>query len=348
MRAAIATKTANSSKVARMNRRRFIAGSMSAGVLAGSPIEWARAATAQPDAPVIGLLDGACGFRLLAEVSRGLEEEGLFQVRHYRFEYSRWIGAEFQVGQLAKHAAELVRRQVALIFAFSSKAALAAKTVTDTTPIIFLADDPTASGLVSNPERPGGNLTGVACRVSGLTGKRIEIARDLVPAATRVTLVTDPTNAPAHEVEIGEAHATAGMLGLALSIVEWTGQRSIDADIEALAQDGKTLLVFGTGVPFLVRYPILSFLAARDGIPAIHAYRTAVEDGGLASLGTRRTDGAYQMGRHAARILKGDKPADLPVRQIIRSELVINLATARSLGLRIASALLACADEVIE
>ena len=201
---------------------------------------------------------------------------------------------------------------------------------------------------MSNPDRPGGNLTGVACQVSGLTAKRIEIVRALAPAANLLAVVTDPTNAPAHEVEIREAQAAAATLGLQLSIIEWTGERSIDADIEALVHDGKTLLVAGTGVPFLVRYPILSYLAARDRVPAIHAYRTAVEDGGLASLGSRRSDGAHQMGRYAARVLKGDGPADLPVRQIISSELVLNLSTARSLGLEFPSALLACADDVIE
>ena len=328
-----------------MNRRNFIAGSMSAGLLAGSAI---GPATAQPNLPVIGLLDGACGYRLLDAISRGLEEQGFVQGRHYRFEYSRWIGAEFGVDQIARHAAEFVRRQVALIFAFSSKAALAAKAVTDTTPIVFLADDPLPIGLVDNPARPGGNLTGVACPVSGLTKKRIEIVRDLVPVANRVVLVTDPSNAPVHDVEIREAQAAAGARGLQLSIVDWTGERSIDADIAALANDGRTGLIFGTGVPFLVRYAILSYLAAREKFPAIHAYRAAVEDGGLMSLGLRRSDGAYQMGLSAARILKGEKPADLPVRQVARSEFVINPGVARSLGLQISPALLACADEVIE
>ncbi len=328
-----------------MNRRNFIAGSMSAGLLAGSAI---GPATAQPDVPVIGLLDGACGYRLLDAISRGLEQQGFVQGRHYRFEYSRWIGAEFEVEQIARHAAEFVSRQVALIFAFSSKAALAAKAVTDTTPIVFLADDLLPIGLVDNPARPGGNLTGVACPVSGLTKKRIEIVRDLVPVAIRAVLVTDPSNAPVHDVEIREAQAAAGARGLELSIVDWTGERSIDADIAALANDGRTGLIFGTGVPFLVRYAILSYLAAREKFPAIHAYRAAVEDGGLISLGMRRSDGAYQMGLSAARILKGDMPADLPVRQVARSEFVINPGVARSLGLQISPALLACADEVIE
>ena len=331
-----------------MNRRNFIKGSMSAGLLAGPAIDWARAATVQPDIPVFGLLDGACGHRLGPAISRGLEEQGLIAGKHYRFEYSRWIGSEFGMDRMARHAAELVRRRVALIFAFSDKAALAAKAVTDTTSIVFLADDPLANGLVNDLDRPGGNLTGAACPVSGLTGKRIEIVRELVPATDRVVLVTDPTNAPVHDIETREAQAAAGARGLQLSMVDWTGERSIDADIAAVADDGQAALVFGAGVPFLVRYAILSYLAARDRIPAVHAYRTAVEDGGLASLGTRRSDGAYQMGLSAARILKGEKPADLPVRQIASSEFVINPGVARSLGFQIPAALLACADEVIE
>lgn len=327
-----------------MNRRDFIAGSMSAGLLATSAV----GAFAHESAPVIGLLDGACGHRLLDGINRGLEEAGLVAGKDFRFEYSRWIGAEFEVDQIARHAAEFVRRQVALIIAFSNTAALAAKAAANITPILFLADDLAdhsfAAGLVDG----AGNLTGVACLVSGLTRKRIEIAREMVPAANHVAFVTDPTNAPAHDIEIREAQAAAAAFNLQLSIVGWTGERSIDADIAALANDGKTLLVLGTGVPFLVRYAILSYLAARDRIPAIHAYRTAVEDGGLASVGACRAEGAHQMGVYAARILKGGEPRDLPVRQITGSELVINRGVARSLGLQMSSALLARADEVID
>jgi putative ABC transport system substrate-binding protein len=331
-----------------MNRRNLIAGSMRAGLLAGSAVGGMRAATAQQNAPVIGLLNGACGYRLISQVSRGLEQEGFAQVSHYRFEYSRWIGSEFGVDQIARHAAEFVKRQVALILAFSDKAALAAKSVTDSIPIVFLADDPKATGLVDDPARPGGNLTGVASGVLGLTGKRIEIVREMVPAANLVVLVTDPSNAAVHDVEIREAQASTAKLGLRLSIIAWTGERSIDADIAALANDGRTLLVFGAGLPFLVRFALLSYLAARDRLPAIHAYRAAVEDGGLASAGARRSDGAYRTGLYAARILKGDKPADLPVRQITGSEVVVNLGVAKSIGLRIPPALVAGADEVIE
>lgn len=330
-----------------MNRRNFVAGSMSAGLLTGSAVGWTRAATAPQNAPVMGLLDSAWDYRLLPDVHRGLEENGLVEGKHFKFEHSGWRG-EYQPDQLANYAAELVRRQVAMIFAFSTKAALAAKTVTSTTPIIFLADDPRAIGLVNNLDRPGGNLTGVDCLVSGLTRKRIEIVRQLAPAARLVALVTDPTNAPAHDLEIREAQAAATAFGLQLSIVAWSGERSIDADIAALAPEGKTLLVFGEGMAFVSRRALLSYLAVRDGIPAIHAYRAAAEEGGLASFGARLADGGYQMGLCAARVLRGDKPANLPVRQITRSEMVLNLSTARSLGIQIPSAFLARSDEVID
>ncbi len=327
-----------------MDRRDFVAGAMSAGLMPGLTAGSIRAATA----PVMGLLDSAWDYRLFPDVHRALQENALVQGRDFRFEQSGWRGSEYQVDQLARYAADLVRRQVALILAFSTRAALAAKTVASTTPIVFLADDPVGAGLVNDLERPGGNLTGVALRVSGLTRKRIEIVRQLLPAATRVTLVTDPTNVPAHEVEVREAQAAAAALELALSIIAWSGERSIDADIAALAHDGRTLLAFGEGMPFASRGALLGYLAARGGLPAIHAYRAAVEEGGLASFGARLADGGYLMGLQAARILKGDEPAGLPIRQITRSELVLNLSAARSLGIRIPSAFLAHADEVVD
>jgi putative ABC transport system substrate-binding protein len=330
-----------------MNRRNLIVGSISAGCLAGSAVGRMCAATALQNLPVMGLLDSAWDYRLLPDVHRGLGENGFVEGKHFKFERSGWRG-ESRMDQLARYAGELVRRQVAMILAFSNKAALAAKTVTSTTPIVFLADDPQAIGLVNNPDQPGGNLAGVDCLIPGLTRKRIEIVRQLAPAANCVALVTDPTNAPAHEVEIREAEAAATALGLQLSIVAWDGERSIDADIAALAHDGKTLLVFGEGIPFVASRALLSYLAARDKIPAIHAYRAAVEEGGLTSLGVRLADGGYQMGLCAARVLNGDKPANLPVRQIVRSELLLNLSTARSLGIQIPSAFLARADEVID
>jgi putative ABC transport system substrate-binding protein len=330
-----------------MNRRTFVARSMSAGLLAAASVGRTCAATAELNLPVIGLLDSAWNYRLGPDLRRGLEENGFVDGRHFTFEQSGWRG-ETQADRLAKYAADLVRRQVAMILAFSGKAALAAKTVTTSTPIIFLADDPLGAGLVDNLEQPGRNLTGVDCLVSGLTRKRIEIARQLLPAANLVALVTDPANAPAHEVEIREAKAAAGAFDLQLATIAWSGERSIDADIAALASGGSTLLVFGEGMPFASSRALLSFLAARERIPAVHAYRAAVEEGGLSSFGARLADGGYQMGLQAARVLRGDKPANLPVRQITRSDLVLNLSTARSLGIQISSAFLAHADEVID
>jgi putative ABC transport system substrate-binding protein len=330
-----------------MNRRKFIGGSASAAVLAVCDRGWLGAARAQPqDLPGIGFLDGVWG-RLNAEVSRGLRENG---IKAFKAEFSGWIGkrSQFQADEMASYAAELVKRRVAMILAFSTKAALAAKTVTNTTPIIFLADDPVATGLVDSLNRPGGNLTGAAGAVSGLIARRIEIIRELVPATNAVVLVTDPSNQPVHETEIREAQAGAKALGLQLSIIAWTGEHDFEIELAALPRDRKAVLVFGAGLPFLVWDAHLDYLAARDEIPAIHGFREAAEQGALASFGTRFADGGHLMGVYAARVLKGEKPADLPVQQITRTELVINLWAAKSRGIQIPPTLLARADEVLE
>jgi putative ABC transport system substrate-binding protein len=297
--------------------------------------------------PVIGLLD-AVARRMAPEASNGLEKNGLVYGKDFTFERSGWSGrpSEYPADQLAKYAAKLVERQVALILAFSNKAAVAAKTVTGTTPIVFLADDPMAAGLVDCLMKPGGNLTGIANLDSKLTARRIKIARELVPAEDLVVLVTDPTNQPAHGIEIREAQAAAKALHLELSIVAW--EHSIEIELSALPRDRKAVLVFGGGLPFLVQDATLAYLAVRYGLPAIHGVRQAVEEGGLVSFGNRLADGWRQMGGCAARILGGDRPADLPVAKLTRTELVINVWPAKSLGLCIPPMLLACADEVIE
>ena len=329
-----------------MNRRNFIGGSASLGLLAGCGPGWLCAARAQQKLPLIGLLDGVWG-HLNAEVGRSLRENGFGKGR---FEFSGWTGkrSDFQADQMASYAAELVKRQVALILAFSTKAALAAKTVTDTTPIIFLADDPVAASLVDSLNRPGGNLTGAACPVSGLIARRIGILQELFPMKNLVILVSDPTNKPAHDIEIREAQAAAKALGLQLSIIAWTGEHDFEIEIAALPPDRKTVLVFGGGLPLFAWRDQLDYLAARYQIPAIHGFREAAEEGALASFGTRFADGGHLMGVYAARVLKGDRPADLPVQQITRTELVINLWKSKSLGLAIPPTLLARADEVIE
>jgi putative ABC transport system substrate-binding protein len=331
-----------------VNRRDFIGGSTSLGLLANGPFGWLCAARAQRrNLPVIGLLDGLWG-HLVADVNRALAVNDFIEGRDFIFLRSGWHGVEYQADQMAKYAAELVKRQVAVILAFSNKAALAAKMVTNTTPIIFLADRPLAIGLVDSMHRPGGNLTGAAGPDSGLIVKRMEIIRELDPTTNLVVLVTDPTDASTHDIEIREAQAAAKALGLQLSVVAWTGERSIESGLAELPRDRKALMVFGDGLPFFVRHAHLAYLAKHYEIPAIHGNRQAAEEGGLVSFGTRFADGGHLMGTYAARVLKGDKPAELPVRQIRRTELVINLWTAKLLGLQIPSTLLVRADEVIE
>ena len=332
-----------------MNRRDLLAGSISAGLLAGGYHRWPGVAKAQQqNLPAIGLLDAAWG-HVIGRIGAGLRENG-FEGRAYNVEYGHWIGTrpDYRADQMAKYAADLVKRKVDLIFAFSTRTALAAKTVAGSTPIIFLADEPVAAGLVDSLDRPGGNLTGAACPVSGLIAKRIEIICELIPTTNSIVLVSDPANPPAHDIEIREAQATANARGLQLSIVAWTGEHDFEIELAALPRDRKAALVFGNGLPFYAHGVQLDYLARRYGFPAILVCRDAVEQGALVSFGTRFEDGGHLMGVYAARILKGTKPADLPVRQITRTELVINRWVAKSRRIYICPTLLARADEVIE
>jgi len=328
-----------------MNRRDFIVGST--GLLAAEALGRPAAARAQQqNLPVIGLLDGVSG-RLNSELGRGLRENGFLGGRDFNVEYGyRW--PKLEADPMARTAAEFVKRQVALIVAFSNKAASVAKAVTDTIPIIFLADEPVAAGLVNSLERPRGHLTGATGSVSDLTTERIAILRQLVPTARTVVLVTDPTNKPAHDIELREAQAAASALELQLSVIAWSGEHDLEPELAALPGDRNTMLVFGAGYPFRVSPGLLAYLATRYDMPAIHAVREAPDAGGLASFGTRLADGGYLMGVYAARVLKGDKPADLPVRQITRTEFVINRGAAKSLGVQIPRTLIARADDVID
>jgi putative ABC transport system substrate-binding protein len=329
-----------------MNRRDLLAGSISAGLLAGGVPGWLGAARAQQqNVPAIGLFGGTWG-HLNGAIGRGLTENG---IKDFKFEYSGWIGkrSDYQADQMAKYASGLVKREVALIVAFSTRTALAAKTVTNTTPIIFLADEAVAAGLVDSLDRPGGNLTGVACPVSGSIAKRIEIIRELIPATNCIVLVTDPTSEPAHGIEIREAQTAVDALGLQLSIIAWTGEHDFELELAALPRDRKAALVFGGGLPFM-QGAQLDYLASLYGIPAIHGFREAAEEGALASFGPRFADAGRLMGAYAARVLKGEKPADLPVQQLTKTELVINRWAAKSRGIYVCPALLARADEVLE
>lgn len=328
-----------------MNRRDFIRGSAFAGLLAGGAYGALSPARAQGTVPVIGLLDGMWDFRVLHEVRRALEDKGLSEGRDYWFKHSGWAGRD----QLAVYAEKLLEQKVAVILTFSNQAALAAGSVTNTTPIIFLVDNHQAPALVDPASALGGNLTGVAILDSDLVAKRIEIARELVPATKLVALVTDPTNTLAHAVEVREAQAAANASGLELSIIAWSGERGLEPGLATLPHDRKPVLVFGGGLPFYSRHHQLAYLAVHYGMAGVHGFRAAVEEsGGLASFGARHEDGGRAMGVHAARILRGEKPADLPVRQITRTELVFNVWPARSLGLQIPRALLRRADAVIK
>jgi putative ABC transport system substrate-binding protein len=325
-----------------VKRRDFIAGSASAALLA-----CATANAQQRSLPVIGLLDHGWPGRFTEELGRGLAESGFLAGRDFRAEHSGWSARGYSAEHLAQYAAALVQRRVAVILAFSNQAARVAKTVTDTTPIVFLADEAVVPDLVDRPARVGGNLTGAAILDAKLVATRIEIVRELVPAANLVVLVTDPTNMPAHDVEVREAQAIADARGLALSVIRWSGEGGLEPALAELPRDRNAVLVFGGGLPFHGRSAQLAHLAVYYRIPAIHGFRGAADEGGLLSFGARLEGGGYLMGLHAARILKGDRPAELPVGRITRTELVINERPAKTLGLPIPATLLARADEVI-
>jgi len=332
-----------------MNRRDLLAGSVSAGLLAGGSAGWLRSASAQqPDVPVIGLLDAVWG-RLGKGLGQGLFDNGLAAGKDFKFKRSGWSGTswEFQADLVARYTAELVKAQVAMILTCSGRAALVARSVTDTTPIIFFADDPVAAGLVDRLDQPGGNLTGIANLDSGLMAKKIDVAWELLTFANLVVLVTDPTNQPTHDHEVREAQAGANALGLELSIVAWTGKHSFEAELAALPRDRKAVLIFGSGLPFIMQSATLAYMAVQYGFPAISGFREAAEEGSLISFGTRLEEGGKLMALYAARILKGDKPANLPVQKFTRTEFVVNRWPAKSLGLRIPPTILARADEVI-
>lgn len=331
-----------------MDRRKLLWGAISAGLMRGV-CGWIGTANAQqPNLPAIGLLDAVWG-RLIGNVGAGLRENG-FEGRAFNVEYGHWTGRrpDYQADQMAKYAADLVKRKVALILAFSTRTALAAKAVTGDTPIVFLADEPVAAGLVDSLDRPGGNLTGAACPVSGLIAKRIDIICELIPTTNSIVLVSDPANPPAYDIEIREAQAATTARGLQLSIVAWTGEHDFEIELAALPRDRKAALVFGNGLPFFAYGVQLDYLARRYEFPAILGCRNAVDEGALVSFGTRFEDGGHLMGVYAARVLKGEKPADLPVRQITRTELVINRWVAKSRGINVCPTLLKRADEVIE
>jgi putative ABC transport system substrate-binding protein len=327
-----------------VRRRKFIT------LIGGAAAAWPMAARAQqPAMPVIGYLDtrspDAVADRLRA-FRQGLKDTGYVERENVGIEY-RW--AEGQYDRLPELAAELVRRPVTAIVATSTSSALAAKAVTTTIPVVFLvAEDPVRLGLVASLARPGGNLTGINFFASELAAKRLELLRELVPGATRITVLVNPANTTTTEAALRDAVPAARAIGLQTQILNASTIGEIDAAFATLARERLEVLFVAGDAFFFDRRVQLATLTARDRIPAAYSVRELVAAGGLMSYGTDLADVFRQVGVYTGSILKGAKPADLPVLQSTKFEFVINLQTARALGIEVPPGVASIADELIE
>jgi putative ABC transport system substrate-binding protein len=324
-----------------MNRREFIA-------MVGGAAAWPLVAKAQPKLPIIGVL-GLGPSPNFGELRNGLAEGGFVEGRDYTIEYRSAQSAQYQQDQIAAQVADLLQRGVALITTGSLPQALAAKSSTNTVPIVFTTGaDPVAAGLVASLQSPGGNLTGVSILNTAVIGKRLQILHELASTATSFAHFVNPTNKFYADAETGELQVAAHALGARLMVLNITKTAEIDDAFTTLVREGVEGLVVGGDAVFVNSQKEIVSLAAHHKIPSIYQSRDFVAIGGLASYGTRYGDGGRICGLYAARILKGEKPADLPVQQITKTELAINLKTAKALDLNVPPTLLIRADEVIE
>jgi len=324
-----------------VRRREFI-------TLLGGAAAWPLAARAQQAAmPVVGFLRStslADAARLVTAFRQGLKESGYVEGQNVAIEFR---SAEDHADQLPALVADLIGRQASVIVG-NHNAALAAKPVTTTLPIVFATGfDPITGGLVASLNRPGGNVTGVSFLAAELGAKRLELLRQLVPKATTIAVLINP-NSPDTEAERKEVQAAGRTVGRQLIIFDVRSDRDIETAFATFVQRGAGALLGGTGAFMFSHRERIVALAARHAIPAIYNLREFVAAGGLMSYAPSITDAYRQVGIYAGRILKGEKPADLPVMQSTKFEFVINLKTAKALGLTVPDKLLALADEVIE
>jgi putative ABC transport system substrate-binding protein len=327
-----------------MRRREFIT------LLGGATVAWPLAARAQQRSaiPVIGYLSSlrqADSIHFDAAFRRGLSEMGYVEGQTVSIDY-HWITDRYS--SLPATAADLVQHQVAMICAFGPPAVLAAKAATATIPIVFVTGaDPIKFGFVNSFNRPGGNATGIWMVTTVLAEKRLQLMRELLPKAELVALLVNPTS-PVAEPQIRDAQAAARKLSFKLSVLSATTENDFDQVFASLVQQRADAL-FISADPFLSsRREQLVALAARHAIPTLYEIREFVEAGGLMSYGPFLRDAYYEGGKYAGRILKGDNPADLPVEEVNKFEFVVNLKTAKALGLNISPNLLTLTDEVIE
>jgi putative tryptophan/tyrosine transport system substrate-binding protein len=324
-----------------MRRRQFIA-------WLGSVVAWPLVARAQqPAAPAIGYLglgSPVQGDVTTAAFRKGLSEMGYVEGRNLAIEL--WARNDFKA--LPELAADLVDRRVAVIVTVGTAAPLAAKALTGTIPIVFSAvGDPVQSGIVTNLRRPGGNITGISIMVAELGAKRLELLHELLPRAQRFGVLINPRD-PLAENQIGDLRAAAAAVGREIEVFYAGTNTEIDTAFASLGQKGADALLVSPQILFIERRTQIIALAARHAVPVIYTERRYVEAGGLMSYGPNELDAPRQLGIYTGRVLKGEKPADLPIMRSTKFEFVINLQAAKVIGIDVPPTLLALADEVIE